>query len=214
MYEFQRREIASFLPTTTLTTHYGLTESCANAAECELHRLHVDVEFCYLECVDPERQPDGSIRGRIIATGFACPEFPFIRYDTGDMGRWLPESAACDCGRESPVILSIEGRTEDYIVTPEGRRIMRLDYVFKDAVQVKEAQVVQQRLGEVTIRVVARPGYGAEDERNLRREFARWVSSQLEIHFEYVEEIEREANGKFRAVRSLLPAEERTRAAV
>jgi len=39
---------------------------------------------------------------------------------------------------------------------------------------------------------------------DLRREFERWVSPALVVHFEYVEEIERERNGKCRAVGSHL----------
>jgi phenylacetate-CoA ligase len=84
---------------------------------------------------------------------------------------------------------------------------MRFDYIFKDSLNVKEAQVVQQRPGEISVRLVRRAGYGRQDELDLRREFARCVSPALVLHFEYVSEIERERNGKFRAVVSHLRAE-------
>ncbi len=143
----------------------------------------------------------------ILATGFASDVFPFIRYEIGDTAVWQPEGFACPCGRRSRALARIEGRMDDYVVTPEGARIMRFDYIFKDSLNVKEAQVVQQRPGEISVRLVRRDGYGRQDELDLRREFARWVSPALVLHFEYVSEIERERNGKFRAVVSHLGAE-------
>jgi phenylacetate-CoA ligase len=89
-------------------------------------------------------------------------------------------------------------------VTPEGARIARLDYLFKDALNVKEAQIVQERLGEIAIRLVRRSAYGTKDEMEIRRDIRSWLSPLLEVRFEYVAEIPREPNGKFRAVLSRL----------
>jgi len=90
------------------------------------------------------------------------------------------------------------------VVTPEGARIMRFDYILKDQVQVKEAQVVQRALGEVVLRVVRRTAYCRKDEDTIRQGFAQWISATMRLNFEYVDEIERERNGKFRAVVSHL----------
>ena len=81
---------------------------------------------------------------------------------------------------------------------------MRFDYVFKDALNVKEVQIVQEQLGEVVIRLVCRPGYRTKDEVEITREIHRWISPRLIVRFEHVDEIERERNGKFRAVLSRL----------
>ena len=89
---------------------------------------------------------------------------------------------------------------------------MRFDYVFKDAAAVKEAQVVQDREGAITLRIVPREGFGPEDERLLRHEVARWISETLQVDVEVVDAIEREPNGKFRAVRSRLAPQEPVRA--
>jgi phenylacetate-CoA ligase len=107
-------------------------------------------------------------------------------------------------------LLRIEGREDDYVVTPEGARIMRFDYVFKDALNVKEVQIVQEQLGEVTVRLVRRPGYSTKDEVEISREIQRWISPRLIVRFEYVQEIEREHNGKFRAVLSRLQSPPRS----
>jgi phenylacetate-CoA ligase len=102
------------------------------------------------------------------------------------------------------VLERIEGRMDDFVVTPEGGRIMRFDYLFKDTPSVREAQVVQHRSGAITLRLARRPDYDTGTEAFLRGEVARWISPTLAVEFEYVDAIPRERNGKFRAVLSHL----------
>jgi phenylacetate-CoA ligase len=203
MLDFQRRDLSA-VTGATITDQYGQTEACGNASHCAELVYHEDFEFGFLECVEPEPLGDGRIRGRLVCTGYGNPDFPLIRYDTGDSAVWAPAGHRCSCGRESAVLLEIEGRIEDYVLTPEGRRIMRFDYVFKDARNVNECQVVQRAPDSLTLRIVRRDGYGTSDEQHLRDEVATWISPRLEVDFEYVDEIEREPSGKFRAVKSLL----------
>jgi phenylacetate-CoA ligase len=131
---------------------------------------------------------------------------PLIRYDVGDIGLW-PAQEECPCGLESPVLAGLLGRIDDYVLTPEGTRIMRFDYIFKHTPNIRECQVIQDRVGEIRLRVVRRNGYGKTDEHMLREEIRKWISPSLAVQFEYVSEIEREANGKFRAVKSLLASD-------
>lgn len=121
----------------------------------------------------------------------------------GDTAVWQ-DGEDCSCGRHSNVLLRVEGRCDDYIVTPEGARIARLDYLFKDALNVKETQIIQERLGEIKILLVRRDTYGTKDELEIRRDIASWLSPSLAVQFDYVPEIPRERNGKFRAVLSRL----------
>lgn len=199
----QRRDIAAFTHA-VLTDTYGFSEGCGNASPCPHSRYHEDFEFGILECVNGERIDKDRTRGSIVCTGFANLDMPFIRYLTGDVGVWDTSGGRCACGRDSPVLLSIEGRMDDYVLTPEGRRIMRFDYLFKHTSNVKEAQVVQREPGTVTLRIVRRPGYGSGDEELITELVHCWISPRLEVVYEYVDEIERDRNGKFRAVRSLL----------
>jgi len=199
MLDFQRRDIAAFTGA-TLTEHYGCTEACCNVSRCPEFVYHEDFEFCMMEGV--ERTPGDPVK-TIICTGLACDAFPFIRYEVGDTAVWA-EQGECKCGRRSRTLSRIEGRTDDYVVTPEGARIARLDYLFKDALNVKEAQIVQRRLGEIAILVVRRDAYSVKDEQDIRRDVKSWLSPTLSVQFEYVNEIPRPANGKFRAVLSQL----------
>lgn len=200
LLDFQRRDIQKFTGA-VLTDQYGCSEGCGNASHCPEFVYHEDFEFGIVEGV--ELQPGNAARS-ILCTGLSCDAFPFIRYEVGDTAVWQDSRKRCCCGRSSSVLLRVDGRKDDYVITPEGTRIMRFDYVFKDVMNVREVQVVQEQLGEITIRAVRRAGYDSNDEIGIAREIQRWISPTLKVRFDYVPEIERERNGKFRAVLSRL----------
>ncbi len=201
--DFQRRCLTEFTGA-TIADQYGFSEACANASQCESGMYHEDFELGIMEPVDPVAQPDGRIKGGIVCTGLESSDFPFIRYEIRDVGLWENPSVCCPCGRQSSLIARIEGREDDYVVTPEGLRTMRFDYIFKDVQNCLEAQVVQNRLGEILIYMVKSAAYSEKDEIFVREEIKKWISESLKVEFIYVPEIEREPNGKFRAVKSYL----------
>ena len=57
----------------------------------------------------------------------------------------------CTCKRSSFNFKFIDGRIEDYVLTPEGSKIMRFDYLFKNQTNIKECQVVQNKLERLYI---------------------------------------------------------------
>jgi phenylacetate-CoA ligase len=198
--DYQRQDIQDYLGS-ILTDTYGCTEACGGASQCPEFVYHEDFEFGIMECVDPSpADKNGRIKGKIVCTGFANPAFPFIRYEVGDIGIWEDAAKMCRCGRKARMLVNVEGRIDDYVITPENRKIMRFDYIFKGTKNVKEAQIVQEKLGAVKVRIVRRPQFGVQDEDDISRQIAKWISPKLEVTFEYVNEIERGNSGKFSAV--------------
>ena len=118
---------------------------------------------------------------------------------TGDAAT-LIRRAAGPCGRARRILERIDGRIEDYVVTPDGRRVGRMDHVFKDTLEVKEAQIIQTSPSQITVRLVPRSGFGPERQEEIEREFRRRIGGEMEILYEKVRAIPREPNGKFRAV--------------
>ena len=141
-------------------------------------------------------------QGEILATGFANLGMPFIRYQNGNTAVFSDRE--CGCGLHSQIIEDIVGRNEDYIVTPEGLHIQRLDYIFKDTSEVKECQVVQKVFGEMILRIVRRNSYSVATEKKLLVNISQWISPTIKVKFEYVDEIPRTKAGKFKAVVSEL----------
>jgi phenylacetate-coenzyme A ligase PaaK-like adenylate-forming protein len=175
--------------------HYGLAEGAANISQCELGSLHVDEDQAAVEFI-PIGQ-DGV--HRIVGTNFMNPATPLLRYDTQDLAV-LRDGASCECGRAGRIVERVDGRLEDYVVLQNGVRIGRMDHIFKDMVNVREAQIHQKRRGEITIRVVRGEAYGGDDEQALLRETVKRVGAETKITIEYLDALPRTPTGKLRFV--------------
>jgi len=111
----------------------------------------------------------------------------------------------CPCGIPGRLVKSIDGRKEDYVLTPDGRRIGRLNHIFKNMVNIKECQIFQEHVERVVFRVVRGKGYTGKDEKMLLREARTRLGTQIVIDIDYVEAIERTSRGKLRFVISKVP---------
>lgn len=180
---------------------YGTSEHLGNIVECEHGSLHVKEEHSYLEFVHADGTParPGEVC-EIWATGIGNLAMPFIRYRTGDSA--ILREGRCPCGRAGRLVERVLGRIEDFVVTPDGRYVGRLDHVFKGADRVFEAQLVQDRVEELRVRIVPRPGFGEADRAAIEEELRFRLGPSIGLRFELVDAIERGANGKFRFVKS------------
>jgi len=195
---FQREAIEKAFGT-PVRDRYGVSELAVSMTECEERRLHVDMEFGIVEVETAEETEDYE-RGPLLVTSLANDATPFFRYRIGDVGTRAKQP--CPCGRPGDVFLNVEGRIDDYVATPDGRLVGRLDHVFKDQIEVAEAQILQETRDEIQVLVVPRPTYSAASERRLVREIRSRLGDEIRIDVKLVEEIPREPNGKFRAVMS------------
>jgi phenylacetate-CoA ligase len=179
---------------------YGQVETTVNLHECDHHRFHVKEEYGLLELLTDQGVPamPGQV-GRVVATGWGNKAFPLLRYDTGDLMVLAPDSR-CPCGRGGRIIERIMGRDDDFVVTPEGRYVGRLDFVFKTVDTVKESQIVQEDEKHILIRVVPGAGYSTGDAETIVAKLRERVGSSMSIRVETLEAIPRGGGGKFRYV--------------
>jgi phenylacetate-CoA ligase len=192
-----------------LFDRYGAVEQCAFASQCAEGRYHVSPEVGIVEILDPEGRPcpPGTV-GEVVCTGLANTLQPLLRYRVGDAASWAVEQA-CPCGRQMPILEGIEGRYEDMCVTPDGRRVLRFDTVFKGVSAIREAQVVQERRDFFVLNVVAAEGFSEKDAQTLRENMRLHVGEVVtEVHL--VPSIPRTPAGKFRAVICRVPGGSRT----
>ena len=178
---------------------YGLSELVCGASECSAGALHLWPEAGLVEVLADEADTPvtSGQTGRLIATGCINPAMPLIRYEAGDRGSLgkLP----CACGRCLPVLAAVEGRMDDVITTPDGRRIGRLDPVFKADMPIREAQIIQETSNCITVKYVAAPGLQQKHLNDLQNRLMDRLGA-MQITLTEVESISRGPNGKFRAV--------------
>ena len=174
--------------------HYGMAEAVANFSECERGRLHVDEDFSFVEFVPSSLRPFY----RVVGTNFTNFATPLVRYEVHDLVSlgWEP----CSCGRPGRIVERVDGRREDYVILRNGARVGRMDHVFKDMVNIREAQIYQCRPGEIVLRVVRGAAYTPADEQKLIHETRLRTGVETTITVEYPAKIERTASGKLRFV--------------
>jgi phenylacetate-CoA ligase len=189
---------------------YGAVEGCMLAFQCEHGRYHVSPEVGIIEIIKADGQPCalGEL-GEVICTGLNNFLQPLIRYRTGDVARWAIDQT-CQCGRQMPILESIEGRVEDICVTSDGRQMLRFDTVFKGVENIREAQVVQEQLDLFTIRLVPANTFEEHDIQKIKDNM-RIHTGDVRVDVRLVDRIERAASGKFRAVICKLSQDEKDR---
>lgn len=187
---------------------YGMVELAAAAGECERGRMHLFPEFGWLEVLDGGRPAPAGRAGELVATGLLDADMPLVRYRTGDRISLAPEAEFCPCGRTLPLVRAIEGRADDVLISADGRLVGRLDPVFKARWPIRAAQIIQESLGRVRVKVVPLPGYCSATSEEIVQAIVDRLGP-LDVRVEPVGAIPRGANGKFRAVVSRLTAAER-----
>jgi phenylacetate-CoA ligase len=200
LFDHQRKLIEKAFKCPVRDT-YGMTEIVAASSECNKKINHLWPEVGIIEVFDEsvDQPVKNGTSGRLICTGLINDIMPLIRYDIGDSGTLAPEGQMCECGRNLPILLNVQGRSDDLIYTKDGRRIGRLDPVFKSDFPILEAQIVQEKIDSLRVRFVPGSNYDEKYESILEERIKERVGD-MNIIFEPVEHIPRSANGKFRAV--------------
>lgn len=97
---------------------YGTSELAGPMyTECEEQDgIHIDGDITYLEIIDPDT---GEVlgpgeRGELVVTMLKKDTFPLVRYRTSDITSIYSEP--CPCGRTSPRIARITGRSDDMLI--------------------------------------------------------------------------------------------------
>jgi phenylacetate-CoA ligase len=207
VYEHHRKAIARAFHCPVRET-YGMTELVAAASECTAGRLHVWPEVGLLEVVRDRSEFVHGSAGELVCTGLLNIDMPLIRYGTGDRGALAGDIETCGCGRTLPILASVDGREDDLLYTNDGRRIGRLDPLFKGDLPIQEAQIVQEELNRLRVRYVPAPDFKPYHETMITHRLQERMG-MVKVELESLNAIPRGPNGKFRAVICNLSREER-----
>jgi len=98
-----------------VSTGYAANDTGAIGFQCEacqggVHHVHENLHV--VEILDPHTE-DPAEEGKIVVTNIDRHLMPTLRYDLGDMGRWLREP--CPCGRKVRRF-ELLGRSDDVVI--------------------------------------------------------------------------------------------------
>jgi phenylacetate-CoA ligase len=194
-----QREVISKAFNCRVRETYGMAEMVAAASECESNQLHIWPEVGFLETLNPETGCSSSGGGDLVCTSLLNDDMPLIRYRVGDVGSLASSDAVCSCERSLPLMSSIEGRADDLLYTADGRLFGRLDPVFKADIPIRSAQIIQEGLDRIRVRYVPAENFSRDAAESIVHQIKARMGTVCVI-LERVEDIPRQANGKFRPV--------------
>jgi len=199
LYPHQREVISSAFHC-RVYNRYGSREVGGIAQECEEGSgLHIFAEHVIVEVLNEREEPcrPGEV-GKIVVTDLDNYAFPFIRYEIGDLG--VASETACPCGRGLPLLSRLEGRIWDIIIGTNGNRLVGTFWLVHGIKGIRQFQVVQDRIGELDLQVVADPDFNEGERQKLVQRIHANCGIDMKIDIQLVDSIPAAESGKHRYI--------------
>lgn len=170
---------------------YGTSELAGPMfTECEKRDgIHICGDIAYVEIIDPatgEVLPSGE-KGELVITMLTKDAFPLVRYRVGDITSI--EEGKCGCGRASPRIARITGRSDDMLIV-RGINVFpsQVEYALMQVPEVgNQYMIIMTREGaldNMTVQVEIKPESFSdkmEDMRTLRSHIEMELKKYLNV---------------------------------
>lgn len=200
----EHRAVISEVLGCKLVDQYASSEGAPFILECSKGHLHIHPLTGIFEVVDEDLNPARS--GQMLVTSFTTHGTPLIRYRIGDSITLADNSKKCDCGSIFPLVEGIDGRTNDYILSPTHGKVNlgNISNSTKDTKGIVCFQLIQDKIDHLEVRIVASKDFDKKQELNFISSLRERIGNEVELDIIYVEAIEREKSGKFRIVKNLI----------
>lgn len=184
---------------------YGCREVGNIAHECRVRTgLHIDWQSVYVEIINKGKYSWlGPEYGDIVITGLRNKGMPLIRYFVGDIGKI--DHSMCECGMVSPRLYLVGARSIDILYASNGAMISAspLSLTTRDMHSIQKIQYVQKCRDCIEVNIVTNHTDDKSLSITLGDRLKKIFGDDMEIRFNFVDEIEREQSGKYRLTKRL-----------
>jgi phenylacetate-CoA ligase len=190
---------------------YGAQEFNRVGWDCTARRgMHLDADSVVLEVLQGDERAEDGQEGELVITGLHNELMPLVRYRIGDMGRTLKRP--CSCGRGLPLFVITEGRMDDLLTLPDGRRIgaRLLAPRIERLKGFTQYRVVQTRSDHVQVLVVCEPDADGEVTQQVEQVVRSILGPSITVEMRSVDAIDLSRRGKLRKVISRIGDVDRT----
>jgi len=200
----EHRRVISEVLGCKLVDQYASSEGAPFILECGAGHLHIHPLTGIFEVVDDSLEETQS--GQILVTSFTTHGTPLIRYRIGDSITLADSTKQCKCGSIFPLVERIEGRTNDYILSPMNGKVNlgNISNSTKDTKGIVCFQIIQDRLDLLEVKMVVNKEFDNTQKLNFIKALRERVGDSIQFSINYVEEIPKEKSGKFRIVKNNL----------
>ena len=175
---------------------YASSEGAPFVYECGCGHLHYDLSTGVIEPLDDSNE--------VVVTSFTTYGTPLIRYRIGDSMIFENPEVYCDCGFQTPLVKSIQGRAVDFLYTTSGGKINLgnisniFKYIPKNA--IVKSQIVQNSLTSITVKIVVDKSFEKNHVNILIDEIKHKFGSNMNVEIQIVDDIPREKSGKYKLI--------------
>ena len=181
---------------------YGTSEQAGPMfTECEERKgIHVAGDIMYVEILDPDtgESLEPGQKGEMVVTMLKKEAMPMIRYKIRDITMLMDDE--CECGRTSPRISRITGRTDDMLII-RGINVFpsQIEYTLLQIPEVGESYMIyvtrEGALDNVRLQVELKPEAFSDKVDDMNRLRAH-IESQMKLYLNIAVEVELKAPGE------------------
>ncbi|WP_022668839.1 phenylacetate--CoA ligase family protein [Desulfospira joergensenii] len=201
LYDHQRETISKSFGGVPVTDCYGSREGGFVSHECKEGKYHIIESNYIVEFLKNGKEVNCGEDGEVVLTHLDAWGMPFIRYRTGDVAQ--PGTNGCACGRTWRTIQNIQGRTTDFIVTPDGRwqHALSVIYVVRDIEGVDEFKIIQHAVDDIEVLLkIHEEIYPENGNERIEKGFKKRMGDSVNVKVSMTDSIPRDASGKYRYV--------------
>ena len=181
---------------------YGTSEQSGPMfTECEECKgIHISGDHMLVEIIDPDTGkslPEGE-RGELVVTMLKKEAMPMIRYRVRDLTRIVP--GKCKCGRTSPRIERITGRSDDMLII-RGINVFpsQIEHTLMQIPQVGDQYMIEVdrdgALDIMTLKVEIKPDAFSDKVDDMIK-LKKYISSELKKYLNIAVNVELKTSGE------------------
>jgi phenylacetate-CoA ligase len=143
--------------------YYGQAERVAFAYAYEPHEYRWLAGYGFVELLPIQSQEDSdSDLYEVVATNLWNLTMPLVRFRTGDLVRLKPGADPKQICNGDGTFGGVAGRSQDYVVSSTGARLLGIDHIFRGIDHILRAQVVQDGC-TIVLRVTSDGSFNEND---------------------------------------------------
>ena len=177
---------------------YSSQEVGVIATQCPDSGLyHLAADNLIVEVLNQDGTPCGDGEtGAVVVTDLHNYATPLVRYAIGDHAEVGPR---CSCGRTSPTLRRVVGRSRNMVVFPDGTKRWPMVgfHRYRSIAPVVQYQLIQHTLHHIEVRLVTERPLISTEEDALRGAITEAIGYPFFLSFSYFEKIPSGLNFKF-----------------
>jgi len=191
----EARVLAAEVLNSEVLHSYGAGERVAFAWSERLEEYFMFAGYGYVELI-PVSEDETSRTYEIVGTGFWNNAMPLVRYRMADLIT-LPKDVDPEPIRwGTQPFKGVQGRESDYLVSPEGARLIGINHFPREVDNVLRVQVIQPAQDFVRVLIIPAQGFEQQNLEQIQRNIRRKLPQSMRVQIEIVDELVRTPSGK------------------